>query len=319
VEWSVVEKTAQPSSVLEGYMWDKETEVDRLRERVPLSQLASQCRAEDPTVYKPRDWLGPVRQALAEKGGFLILPECKRSDPAHGTLRRRYEVVSLAREFTLAGAPAICVHSDAILFGGSMEHIAEAREAASRAAVNDAASADEGVVAPRILVTDLVLYPYQLYKLRLAGADAVNILVGALATSKDIVYLTKIAASLQLQVLWTVTSAVQIARLSGATSCAGIIVSNRQLEDFTIDTSGDQALSLLQSDALQSLREQNPNVLVLVEGGVGTMERDGDSLLYLKELQAAGAMGALVGRGLVSTSTPNTMERMKELQAAVVS
>ena len=39
VEWSVAEKTARPTSALEGYMWEKETQVDRLRERVPLAQV----------------------------------------------------------------------------------------------------------------------------------------------------------------------------------------------------------------------------------------------------------------------------------------
>ena len=42
VQWSVAEKMAKPSSALEGFMWDKETEVDRFRERVPLSNLVSQ-------------------------------------------------------------------------------------------------------------------------------------------------------------------------------------------------------------------------------------------------------------------------------------
>jgi hypothetical protein len=40
VEWSVAEKTARPTSALEGYMWEKETQVDRLRERVPLAQVS---------------------------------------------------------------------------------------------------------------------------------------------------------------------------------------------------------------------------------------------------------------------------------------
>jgi indole-3-glycerol phosphate synthase len=305
VEWSVVEKTAQPSSVLEGYMWDKETEVDRLRERVPLSQLASQCRADNPAIYQPRDWLGPVRQART-KSGFLLLPECKRSDPAYGTLRRRYDVAALARDW--AGAPALVVHSDGLLFGGAREDIAAAREAAVDA---------EGV-ASRILATDLVLYPYQLYQLRRAGADAVTLLVGALATRQDLVYLEKIAASLQLTVLWTVTSAVQLARVPAP--CAGVVVSNRQLEDFGLDATGAQALALLRSDALRALREQSPDVLVLVEGGVGTIARaeedGGDPLGYIRALKDAGAMGALVGRGLVSTTA---MERLKELQAAVSS
>jgi hypothetical protein len=40
IEWSVAEKTAKPTSALEGYMWEKETQVDRLRERVPLAQVS---------------------------------------------------------------------------------------------------------------------------------------------------------------------------------------------------------------------------------------------------------------------------------------
>ena len=32
VAWSVAEKTARPTSRLEEFMWEKETEVDRLRE-----------------------------------------------------------------------------------------------------------------------------------------------------------------------------------------------------------------------------------------------------------------------------------------------
>ena len=45
VEWSVAEKTAKPTSALEGYMWEKEAQVDRLRERIPLALLMSNTKA----------------------------------------------------------------------------------------------------------------------------------------------------------------------------------------------------------------------------------------------------------------------------------
>ena len=76
VEWSVAEKIAKPTSALEGYMWEKETEVDRLRERNPLALVMSSVKAAmmDPTKPKPRDWTGPVRRAAGADGNFVIIP-----------------------------------------------------------------------------------------------------------------------------------------------------------------------------------------------------------------------------------------------------
>jgi indole-3-glycerol phosphate synthase len=273
VEWSVAEKTATPTSVLEGFMWDKETEVDRFRERVPLSNLVSQCRlsAMDPSMAKPRDWASSIRLAISADG-FAVLPECKRIDPASGSLRKRYDLSKLAKQFTVAGAPAISVNCDGVLFGGSLDDLKKAREASGSAAVE--MSDSEGVVVPPILASDLILYPYQLYQLRLAGADAVNLMTGALAR-KDLRYLTKIASSLQLQTLATVTSEVQIKDVADLSkgSISGLIISNRELEDFSFDMSGEQALSLLHSDALKEFRNKHgDDVPVLVEGRVGIIE-----------------------------------------------
>jgi indole-3-glycerol phosphate synthase len=314
VEWSVVENMATPTSTLEGYMWDKETEVDRFRERVPLANLVSQCRlsSTDPRAPKPRDFVGPIRQAAAA-GDFVIVPELKRLEPAIGSLRRNYDLSKLAREFTLAGAPALSVNCDGVLFGGSLEDITKARQASSSAAVEQS-SAEDGVIVPPILSSDLLLYPYQLYKLRLAGTDAVNLLVGALA-AKDLVYLSKIAASLQIQTLATVTSEVQLRAIANlpAGSVQAIIVSNRELEDFGFDMTGQQALNLLKSEALKETLEKH-DVPVLVEGRVGLIEgSDGSSASYLKDLKEAGATGAIVGGGLIADGKSST-EVMKSLQ-----
>ena len=86
VEWSVAERTATPTSALEGYMWEKETQVDRLRERVPLANLLSQTKAAmvDPQGMQPRDWAGAVTRAAGEEGRFVIVPVRRRAahDPA---------------------------------------------------------------------------------------------------------------------------------------------------------------------------------------------------------------------------------------------
>lgn len=237
VEWSVAENMATPTSSLEGFMWDKETEVDRFRERVPLANLLSQCKlcAVDPSKPKPRDWIGPVKEAASEKG-FVIIPECKRTEPESGSLRKRYDVSKLAKDFTIKGAAAISVNCDPVLFGGSLEDLTKARESSSQAVIES--SSLEDVTVPPILASDLLLYPYQLYKMRLAGADAVNLIVGALAT-KDLVYLTKIASSLQMQTMLTVTSAAQVENLNvlSANSINGLIVSNRNVSQMTEEDS----------------------------------------------------------------------------------
>ena len=76
VEWSVAEQTAKSMSALEGYMWEKETQVDRLRERISLALLLSQTKMAmvDPAKPKSRDWIGPVNQAVGDDGNFVIIP-----------------------------------------------------------------------------------------------------------------------------------------------------------------------------------------------------------------------------------------------------
>lgn len=321
VEWSVAERTATPSSTLEGFMWDKETEVDRFRERVPLANLVSQCRlgVADPTKPKPRDWIGVVKQA--SKDGFVIIPECKRMEPGSGSLWKRYDAEKLAEKFTMSGAPAFSVNCDAVLFGGSQEDITTVRKAASDAALEKSPS-DDGVVAPPVLASDLILYPYQLYKLSLAGADAVNLVGGSLAT-KDLLYLTKIAASLKLQTLITVTSEVQLRALAEMSpgGVDGVIISNRELEDFSFDMTGEQALRLLKSDAIKAVRETHgEDTPLLVEGRVGVIERPDSSGKnpsigrYLEELRDAGAMGVIIGGGLAEGNGYASLQEMaKEL------
>ena len=232
VEWSVAENMAKPTSVLEGYMWDKETEVDRFRERVPLVNLVSQCKLSevDSSKPKPRDWIGPIKERAA-KTNFVIVPECKRTEPVSGSLRKRYNIPKLVKEFTTMGAPALSINCDAVMFGGCLDDLTKAREASSKAALELSAANDEKpVLAPPILASDLVLYPYQLYKIRLAAGDAVNLVVGALA-KEDLMYLTKITSNLLMQSLLTVTSAAQIENLNmlPTDSFSGLIVSNREV------------------------------------------------------------------------------------------
>ncbi len=77
-----------------------------------------------------------------------------------------------------------------------MDNIIKAtREVSNAAAVTESLNASnrDGVVMPPFLALDLLLYPYQLYKHCLAGANAMTLIVGTLE-GKDMLYLTKIAS-----------------------------------------------------------------------------------------------------------------------------
>ncbi len=284
-------------------MWEKETEVDRLRERVPLSNLVSQCKLYDidPSKPKPRDWVGAFQNA-AKETDFVVIPELKRLEPKTGSLRKRYDLFKLTKQMVAADSPVVSINCDGVLFGGSMDEVTALREKISSVMLESSMNAEDGVLPVPILSSDLILYPYQLYKLRLAGTDAVQIIVGALA-SKDLLYLTKIASTLKLQIVASVTSEVQIRALNKLSigSIQALVVSNRDLETFGFDESGDQALALLGSEALKEFKDKfGDDVPILVEGRVGIIEKNGSSQEYVKALKGAGADGAIVGSGLVS-------------------
>ena len=79
-----------------------------------------------------------------------------------------------------------------------------------------------------------------------------------------------------------------------------------QLEDFSFDMTGRQALDILASDELKAFKEKHGDgVPILVEGRVGIIQGkddDGndDPKIYIEQLQRAGATGAIVGGALAS-------------------
>merc|ERR1712232_281033 len=97
----------------------------------------------------------------------------------------------------------------------------------------------------------------------------------------------------KLQVIASVTSEVQIDNITKMSkgSFSAIAVSNRDLETFNFDESGEQALRLLQSDALASFRNvHGEDIPTFVEGRVGIIDaNDGSGESYIEKLKDAGA------------------------------
>ncbi|CAM9670824.1 unnamed protein product, partial [Hapterophycus canaliculatus] len=117
VLYSVAESVAQPRNTLEALVWEKEAEVDRFRDRWPMSLLVSRSRLFNlEEKNKPRDVIAALSSKKGE-GGLAILAEVKRTAPATGTLRRgEFDVVDFSRCLEGAGVAAIAVTTDRKFF-----------------------------------------------------------------------------------------------------------------------------------------------------------------------------------------------------------
>mmetsp|Transcript_22462 Transcript_22462/g.22777 ORF Transcript_22462/g.22777 Transcript_22462/m.22777 type:complete len:124 (-) Transcript_22462:208-579(-) len=109
-----------------------------------------------------------------------------------------------------------------------------------------------------------------------------------------------------MQCVVSVTSQVQLQKVVdtlNAESIVALVLSNRNLEDFAFDDSGEQALGMLSSQAITRFREKfGSDLPVLVEGRVGLIEKDHDVCGYIQALKENGASGAIIGEALAVSS-----------------
>ena len=256
--------------ILDEILAHKRTEVAARKARVPEAAVAERARAAPPA----RDF----RTALTGHG-VAIIAEIKRQSPARGALRLDMDAPTMARAYQAAGASAISVLTDERYFKGS-----DADLVAVRAAVD----------VP-VLRKDFVVDPYQVYEARALGADAVLLIVRALARD-EIVELGALAHSLGMAALVEAHTAEEIATaLDAGASLLGI--NNRDLTRMVVDVA-----------TTERLRPLVPSGVTLVsESGI----RSADDIARLR---AIGVDAALVGEALVTA--PDAGELLSAMLAA---
>jgi indole-3-glycerol phosphate synthase len=105
------------------------------------------------------------------------------------TSETSYNAAVLAEQLVAGGASAVAVQTDGKFFGGTAEDLAAVRSA----------------VAVPVLSSEVIVYVYQLYQARLAGADAVRLIAAALPPA-DLALFHKVALKLGMQVCATATA-----------------------------------------------------------------------------------------------------------------
>jgi indole-3-glycerol phosphate synthase len=199
------------SDFLKTILAHKTGEVARAKAAVP--QTALEARLDDAP---------PVRslvQALEAPGprGANIIAEIKRASPSKGIFRADLDAAAQARAYVAGGARAISVLTDAAFFKGSLDDLKSVREVSS---------------VP-VLRKEFILDPYQLYEARVAGADAVLLIVRMLSPVQLSELLT-LCKALGMQALVEIHGEKELA--VAVDSGARLIgINNRDLISFKTD------------------------------------------------------------------------------------
>lgn len=251
------------SDYLAGILARKWAEIEALKpEGVELRARAADA---PPT----RDWA----KALRRPGRVALIAELKRRAPSAGSLRPDLDPASLAAAYESAGAAAISVLTDRD-FDGGLADLETAR----------------GAVSLPVLRKDFLLDPLQLLQSRVAGADAVLLIVRALSDSQ-LADLLGVAGELGLGVLVEVHELGELRKaLDAAAPVIGI--NNRDLRTLATKL-----------DVTGRLVESVPADRVLVsESGIEAPEQ-------VRKLGERGVDAVLVGRALVAHSDPGALAR----------
>jgi indole-3-glycerol phosphate synthase len=234
--------------------------VAEARREVPLAQLV----ASGATPAGRRGF----REAL-RIGEVAVIAEFKRRSPSAGPIRPELDPVDVALQYEAAGAAALSVLTEPEFFGGSLEDLRQARKATQLPA----------------LQKDFVVDPYQIWQARLAGADAVLLIVAALSEA-ELHELLRTAAEAEVAPLVEVHDRSELRRAIDA-GASLIGVNNRDLH--TMEVRVDTSLELLDEIPKSAVR--------VTESGI----RDGETL---GRLLRAGFDAALVGEQLMRAVRP---------------
>lgn len=200
--------------VLDQIMAWKRQEVPRQMETMPLAQVKAFARVTPPAL--------DFAAALTARPGASLIAEVKRASPSKGVIAHDWDPELIAETYARNGAAAISCLTDSRFFQGKLEYLTAIKERLR----------EIGKPVP-VLRKDFLYHEYQVYEARMAGADAILLIVGVLGDN-DLRDLRELAESLGMAALVEVHDEAETER--ALKSGARIIgVNNRNLRTFEVD------------------------------------------------------------------------------------
>jgi indole-3-glycerol phosphate synthase len=208
----------------------------------------------------------PFAEALA-RPGLSVIAEHKRRSPSAGAIRSDVALEQVVRAYERGGAAALSILTEGANFGGSLDDLRAARAASTLS----------------ILRKDFIVDPYQLHEALAAGADAILLIVAALAES-ELAALHEQAGELGLAALVEVHDRGELERAL-AVGAAIIGINNRDLTTLEVDS----------RRTLELAPRMPEGTLVVAESGFRSRGE-------LSELLDAGVDAVLIGEALMRSA-----------------
>ncbi len=260
-------------SVLERIVGETRTELERRKRALPLEGLRAAAGVDARTPKSGRRF----RDALCGDG-VGVIAEFKRRSPSAGRLHETPDVAEIVSAYERGGAVAASILTEGPNFEGALEDLRAARAACELP----------------LLRKDFIVDVYQLHEALAAGADAVLLIVAALAPA-ELSSLHATAAAIGLDALVEVHDRQELDRaLEVGAEIVGI--NNRDLRDLSVDLGRTEAL----------MDEVPDGVTVVSESGIARAEQ-------LWRLRERGVQAVLVGESLMRAADPAAA--LRELRA----
>lgn len=292
------ERLRHQGKMLDEIMRHKRDEVPKRQAVMPLASL----RALAETAPDPLDFAAALRQP-----GVSLIAEVKKASPSRGLLCRDFDPARLAQVYAQGGAAAISVLTDARFFQGQLEHLTTAKETVIKEREMKERRETGGPrttnlppsqsTIPPILRKDFIYDPYQIVEARVAGADALLLIVAVLGDN-ELKRLLAEARRYGMEALVEVHDEGEVARALKA-GARVIGVNNRDLRTFSVDLA-----------TTARLRPLIPADCVLVsESGIHTPAD-------VRRLKDLGVDAMLVGESLVAARAEERLGKVRELVRA---
>ena len=260
-----------PPTILRKILARKAEEVASRKAKASLGSLETRVSEQ----MAPRGFAAALATQVAARQPAVIA-EVKKASPSKGVIRADFEPAAIAESYQRGGATCLSVLTDIDFFQGADEYLQQAR----------------GACDLPVIRKDFTVDPYQVVEARAIGADAILLIVAALADDQ-MRELAATAAEFDLDVLVEVHDRAELERaLELETQLVGI--NNRDLHSFNMRLETT-------FDLLPHIPEQR---VVVTESGIHTP----DDVAVMRERNVH---AFLVGEAFMRADDPG--EKLREL------
>ncbi|HTY13830.1 MAG TPA: indole-3-glycerol phosphate synthase TrpC [Candidatus Omnitrophota bacterium] len=256
--------------LLDDIVSSKKTEVVNIKKQFQFITLSNLADAFPPA----RDF----KAAIGRAGRVNLIAEMKQASPSAGTIVADYIPEPIAKKYESSGAAALSVLTDGPFFKGLLGHLKVAKQATDLP----------------VLRKDFIIDEIQVFESRLAGADAILVILRILDDEK-LKKLLEEAKKVNLAVMAEAHNEAEVERaLSAGAEIIGI--NNRDLDSLKVDFN----LSLKMVSKFPELKKK----VLVSESGIGSRSQ-------IDELRSAGYNAVLIGEALLKS--PDPAKKIKEL------